>query len=80
MLWAATSSMPWLTPETIPTGDNTCRQLVIPNDLYLVSAVTGALYELTMPENWEQFGEKTPEEAAQAMRDMLEAYLTSTCE
>ncbi len=71
--------MPWLTPDTIPIGGEVCRLLVIPADVYLIAAVTGALYELTFPKNWEPFGEKTPDETADAMADMLAAYMESDC-
>ena len=66
--------MPYLTPESLP-ADTVVRQLSIPQDLAFLGAVTGALLELTFPENWEQHGAVTPEEAAAAMNDMLHDYL-----
>jgi microcystin-dependent protein len=72
--------MPWLTGGKLPaSGDVFCRQLRIPNDLAFIQAVNGALMDLTQPENWEQFGIVTPEEAAAAMFEMYLAYLDSTC-
>jgi microcystin-dependent protein len=64
----------WLTPDTLPTAA-ICRRLVIPNDLGIVIAVSGALDLLGQPENWEQFGAITPDEISEAMRDMLWRYL-----
>jgi len=64
----------WLTPDTIPTAA-ICRRLVIPDDLGIIIAVTGALDLLGQPENWEQHGAITPDEISEAMRDMLWSYL-----
>lgn len=64
----------WLTPETIPTAAK-CRRLVIPDDLAIITAVTGAIDLLGQSENWQQFGAVTPEEISEAMRDMLWRYL-----
>lgn len=68
----------YLTPETLPT--TTCdRTISIPNDPTLLAAVNAALYSLTLPENWEQYGAITPEQAAEAMQDAFLAYLGSDC-
>jgi len=67
--------MPYLTGSSIPTADFICRRLRIPNDIDLIISVNGALDELTNPENWEQFGTATPEEAAAAMDSMFREYL-----
>lgn len=64
----------YLTPDT-PDGDPIGRILYIPNTL--VPAVNGALSELTYPFNWEQYGDMTPADAAQAAQDMLDAYYSS---
>lgn len=70
--------MPYLTPDSI-AADLVCRPLRIPNTDRLLWAVSGALYELTRPENWELFGDVTPSEAAAAMSAMLDEYFTGTC-
>jgi hypothetical protein len=70
--------MPWLTPDDLPT-DKRCRRLLIPDNLDIVAAVTGALVSLTHAYNWEQFGSITPDEMAQAMIEML-AYYWADCD
>lgn len=65
--------MPWLTPDTIPT-EKLCRELLIPNDPVLVSAVTGALLDLTFADNWEQEGVATPGATAAAMLEMVNQF------
>lgn len=66
--------MPYLTPDTAP-GNTRCRVLVIPDDKEWLALVTGALSELTHSYNFETFGTATPEETAQAFRDMLALYV-----
>jgi len=66
----------WLTPDTLPS-DVVCRTLKIPDDLYLLVAVSGALLDLTYPDNWEQFGDQTPEDTAAAMYAMLRDFWVS---
>lgn len=70
--------MPWLTPDTLPTNAYVCRVLRIPDDPDLVAAVTGALLEMTYVTNWEEFGDQTPEDTAQAMLVMVNDYGRST--
>lgn len=70
----------WLTPDTIPT-ETVCRKLVIPAEFEeIYSAVSGALYPLTLPENWEKFGTITPEQIAARMLQMYLAFLNSECD
>lgn len=70
----------WLTPDSIPT-ETVCRTLVIPAEFEeIYSAVSGALYPLTLAENWEQFGSVTPEQIASAMLIMYLAFLDSECD
>jgi hypothetical protein len=64
----------WLTPDT-PSGDTVRRVLHIPVE-YLAS-VNGALEQLTEETNWEQYGAETPEQAAERMNEMMEAYYVS---
>jgi microcystin-dependent protein len=72
--------VPWLTPDTLGEGTDLCRSLLIPNDLRIIAAVTGALYDLTLPENWELFGTITPAEIASRMGQLLDEYLLSECQ
>lgn len=61
--------MPWLTPDDTPaiTGRGVC--LHIPANYGPM--VYGALLDLTRVWNWEQYGDDTPAEAAELMREML---------
>lgn len=68
--------MPYLTPESIPTAA-LCRRLRIPDNILILAAVNGAIAELTKAYNWEQFGAITPEQIAQAMLEMFDAYVES---
>jgi len=64
----------WLTPDSIPTA-TICRRLVIPDDLGIKIAVSGALDMLGFAENWEEFGSVSPDDIASAMRDMLWGFI-----
>lgn len=62
--------MPWLTPSA---GLGVVyRTLAIPTPF--LSQVSGALNSLSMAWNWEEYGDMTPDECAQAMSDMIDAY------
>jgi len=74
-----TRSRRWLTGDTPTEGDELCRGISVPNEIALVSAVTGALLPLTQPDNWEKYGELTPEETAEIMSAAFEGFVTSTC-
>jgi len=67
----------WLTPNNGAT-ETLCRALIIPLDdnLQFLQAVNGALYDLTQPYNWEQFGDMTAQEAADVMRLVYDTYVT----
>ncbi len=65
--------MGYLTPNAIPTG-TTCRVLLIPDNQEFLANVTGALEELTFPENWFPQGALTPEQSAAAMVPMFDAF------
>lgn len=65
--------MGYLTPDEVP--DTTmCRALFIPNNQEFLANVTGALQLLTFPENWTEYGLLTPDEAAEAMQPMFDAF------
>jgi len=67
----------WLTPDEIPT-DTVERRLCIPNSPQILSVVTGALLPLAYAENWEQYGDVTPDEIAARMSLMIEEFLAVT--
>jgi len=69
------SRLAWLTPDDIPS-EGIKRWLCIPNTPALLASVTGALLPLAYAENWEQYGDVTPEEAAAAMSLMLEEFIS----
>lgn len=70
--------MPFLTPNSLPTGF-VCRQLHIPDDPEWLEVVNGALVELIKAYNWEAFGTVTPVQAAERMQAMFLEYLESSC-
>lgn len=67
----------WLTPSDIPS-QFVYRVIAIPDNLGILSAVNGALLELTYVYRWEQFGVVTPVEISDAMNVMFYAYLESS--
>jgi len=70
--------MPWLTPDSIPEGDD-CRPLSIPADSNWLALVSGALTELTKPYNWQQFGSLTVDETVAKMQEIVDNYYSSPC-
>mgnify|MGYP000405387397 CR=1 FL=1 len=66
--------MPYITPNSIPTTVY-CGRLLIPDDIYILAAVKGAIFELTKSENWEQVGAKTPDEMATEMSKMYDILM-----
>lgn len=66
----------YLTPETL-SGDLVCYPLNIPG--HLLRYVIGALAELAVPENWEQFGAVTEEDASEYFLDWLFELQTGNC-
>lgn len=67
----------FLTPDEAP-DDLLCRSFSLPNDPLWLGQFQGALWALTRPENWKQFGDVTPEDAAQAYTDIIDAALPGT--
>lgn len=72
--------MPYLTPNA--PVDSICRGIVIPvdNNLGFLPAVNGALLELTYARNWEKHGDLTPEQCAEYMRILYDAFTRSDCD
>ena len=73
--------MPFITPTTDPAPETGCRKLVIPDDLRIQAAVSGALFELTKLHNWEQVdgSDLTPQETVDLMLVMMELFNTKDC-
>lgn len=71
----------YLTPDAAP-DDLLCRSFSIPNDDRWLGNFMGALYALTQEENWKQYGDLTPEQAAEAYRDIFDAgyFGVANCE
>jgi len=70
--------MPWLTPDSIPEGDD-CRPLSIPADSAWLALVSGALTELTLPYNWQKFGTLTVAETVAKMQEIIDNYYNTPC-
>jgi len=66
--------MPWGTPENIPAGTVT-KTLRVPDGELWDAIVTGALYELTLAENFQEIGALTPEQVSERFLQMWEEYL-----
>jgi microcystin-dependent protein len=66
----------WLTPEESQLSESQVERIIrVPGSLW--SFVTGALTLLTEAENWEEFGDATPDDMAQFFADVLDEYLVS---
>lgn len=70
---------PWLTPDTLPTGETKCLPVLIPNSTGFQACVEGALLALTELENWEEFGTATPEECVDAATEMYLQLIKRKC-
>lgn len=55
----------FLTPNTPPSGGVFYMHLRLPFSVEFRQLLKGALFELTQEQNWEQFGDMTPDEAAE---------------
>lgn len=64
------------TPDTLAAGTRQ-RIVKLPADMACWEAITGALFSLCVVENWEQEGEKTPEETAEFFNEWLVDFLDS---
>lgn len=67
----------FLTPDEPPDA-LLCRAFSLPNEARWLGTFIGALLDLTDEANWEQYGDLTPEEAAQAYADIIEEALPGT--
>lgn len=66
-------SIGYLTPNSLP-ADTICRILFIPNNQEFIANITGAIEELTFPENWTPFGTLTPDQSAAALVPMFDKF------
>ncbi len=64
----------WLTPQNAPPDKYLVRRLLIPNDYQYIELVNGALLDLCYPGNFEQDGDATPDECADAFWLMYDEY------
>lgn len=70
-------ALAWLTPDAADlTGSQVDRIISLPGSLFFF--VTGALSLLADEQNWERFGDATPEETSQFFADALDEYLMSS--
>jgi len=67
----------WLTPDGAIPETLRNRLVSIPDNVDLVTAITGALLPLVNPANWEQYGDLTPDETAALMSEMFEIFVNS---
>ncbi len=70
--------MPWLTGDSLPVGA-VCRTIRIPDALWCLEAVDGALLSLAELFNWETFGVVTAREAADRFQAVFLDYIGSRC-
>lgn len=63
----------WLTPDTAP-GPIASRCLLIPDAPDWLAIVAGALLPLIYPNNFEQYGTATPDEAAAVFHEMFDNF------
>jgi microcystin-dependent protein len=67
----------WLTPEESQLSESQVERTIrLPGSLW--SYVTGALALLAEAENWEEFGDATPDDMAQFFADVLDDYAMSS--
>lgn len=64
----------WLTPGDAP-GTMTCHPVLVPSGLEYEAAFRGALLLLCDPDNWEPFGQQSPEDIAQAFYEAFVATI-----
>lgn len=73
--------MPWQTPDGLPTKRRYKRLRIPviespePENRYVYGSVLGALYELTLAENWQANGVVTPEEIALIFYSVFQEFL-----
>lgn len=67
----------YLTPDTFTPTDYICGRLRIPNNQLFLSAVMGALADLTKAHSWEPFGTMTPDDTAYLALEMYDDFVMS---
>ena len=68
--------MPYLTPDD-PPPTNFQVSVDIPDHPNWLAVFFGALSELSNPENWEQFGDLTPDEISQIWDDIIQSVVVT---
>lgn len=61
--------MPWLTPDDDPSF--TTWVVFLPDGVDWIACFIGAFMSLCEPDNWQEFGTITPEEAAAKWQEAL---------
>lgn len=69
----------WITPDSAPSGDFTCRLLMIPRDSQYVAVVAGALLDMSYPWFWEQLSGISADDAASAFQAILDTFQVERC-
>jgi len=69
----------YLTLDEIPSG-RLCRPLFIPDDSMWLALFGGALTELTLSYNYQQFGTLTPQEMAAACQEVIDEWYANSGE
>lgn len=68
----------WLTPDLeLLSNPQDCRKIAVPGDLWYL--VQGALELLCMEQNWEQYGDATPEQMSQYFMGIIDDFGNSPC-
>jgi len=62
--------MKWLTPSGTPTGTRKI-ELLVPDHAGYEAAIRGALVPLLSSLSWEEFGDNTPDQASEIMRETV---------
>lgn len=61
----------WLTPDVLTNADTICRRFVLPADLSIVAAFSGAVLELTKLSSWQAFGTMTEQEVVDLLQPIV---------
>src|SRR4030042_4014264 len=67
----------WLTPPKAPVHKYYNRQVTIPAGADFCSIFNGLVTDLMFSENWEAYGDLTPDEAAAQFTALAEQFLTA---
>lgn len=60
----------YLTPDIAPDASH-CRTFQLPDDTLWLANFMGAIWDLADPQNWQKYGELSPEEAAESYQNII---------